>query len=56
MTLVGSLVAAITGSPRLHLTAETFGLTASVQLLGAVVGAPFFGWLTGKLDRRSSSR
>lgn len=52
LTLVGSLASAITGSPRLHLTAETFGLTASAYLLGAVVGALFFGWLTDKLGRK----
>ena len=52
VTLVGSLAPAITSSPRLHLDAGQFGLTASAYLLGAVAGALFFGWLTDKLGRK----
>src|SRR2546423_13637396 len=36
----------------LHLTAADVGLLGSVYLLGEVVGALFFGWLTDRLGRR----
>src|SRR5205823_7454202 len=36
----------------LHLTAANVGLLGSVYLLGEVVGALFFGWLTDRLGRR----
>ena len=52
VTLVGSLAGAITHSPRLHLTESQFGQTASAYLIGAVVGALFFGWLTDRLGRK----
>ncbi len=52
VTLVGSLAGAISDSPRLHLSATQFGLTASAYLAGAVVGALGFGWLTDRLGRK----
>ena len=52
VTLIGSLAGAISSSPRLHLSPGEFGLTASAYLLGAVVGALFFGWLTDRLGRK----
>ena len=52
VTLVGSLAGAISGSPRLQLTAQQFGWTASFYLAGAVVGALGFGWLTDRLGRK----
>ncbi len=52
VTLVGSLSGAISASPRLQLTGTQVGLTASAYLVGAVVGALFFGWLTDKLGRK----
>ena len=52
VTLVGSLIGAIAASPRLHLTATDVGLTASAYLIGAVMGALFFGWLTDRLGRK----
>jgi MFS family permease len=36
----------------LHLTAADVGLLGSIYLLGEVVGALFFGWLTDRLGRR----
>src|SRR5438309_3757075 len=36
----------------LHLTAAQVGLLGSIYLLGEVVGALFFGWLTDRLGRR----
>ncbi len=52
VTLVGSLASAISDSPRLHLSATQFGLTASAYLAGAVAGALGFGWLTDRLGRK----
>ena len=52
VTLVGSLAGAISHSPSLELTESQFGLTASAYLVGAVVGALFFGWLTDRLGRK----
>jgi MFS family permease len=52
VTIVGSLSGALTESPVLHLTAEQVGLAASAYLIGAVVGALFFGWLTDRLGRK----
>ncbi|MBR0656884.1 MFS transporter [Plastoroseomonas arctica] len=52
VTLVGSLAPAIHNSPSLALTESQVGLTASAYLLGAVVGALFFGWLTDRLGRK----
>jgi MFS family permease len=36
----------------LHLSAASVGLLGSIYLLGEVVGALFFGWLTDRLGRR----
>lgn len=52
VTLVGSLGSAITDSPGLKIDSTQFGLTASAYLLGAVIGALGFGWLTDRLGRK----
>jgi MFS family permease len=52
VTLVGSLAPAIAASPSLQLTETQVGLTASAYLLGAVLGALAFGWLTDRLGRK----
>lgn len=52
VTLAGSVAAALQTSPRLHLTAEQVGLTGSAYLIGAVLGALFFGHLTDRLGRK----
>ena len=52
VTIVGSLSGALTESPVLHLSAEEVGFAASAYLIGAVVGALFFGWLTDRLGRK----
>ncbi len=52
VTLVGSLSGAIAESPELHLNAAAIGAAASFYLVGAVVGALLFGWLTDRLGRK----
>ena len=39
-------------SPALHFSDSEVGLAGSAYLLGAVVGALFFGWLTDRLGRK----
>lgn len=51
-TLVSSLAGAINESPSLGLTPSQIGLAASAYLIGAVLGALGFGWLTDRLGRR----
>lgn len=52
VTLVGSLSSAIHESPLLRLTSTQIGLAASSYLLGAVLGALLFGWLTDRYGRK----
>ena len=52
VTMVGSLSAAIAHSPALHMSGGQVGFAASAYLIGAVVGALFFGWLTDRLGRK----
>lgn len=52
VTLVGSLAGAIHESPSLALSATQVGLSASAYLIGAVIGAIGFGWLTDRWGRR----
>ena len=52
VTLVGSLAAAIHESPSLALSETQVGLSASAYLVGAVLGAIGFGWLTDRWGRR----
>jgi MFS family permease len=52
VTLVGSLAAAIHESPSLRLSETQVGLAASAYLIGAVIGALGFGWLTDRWGRR----
>ncbi len=52
VTLVGSLSGAIADSPALHLSSGQIGAAASAYLVGSVVGALFFGWLTDRLGRK----
>ena len=52
VTLVGSLSGAIAESPSLGLTGNQVGLSASAYLLGSVVGALAFGWLTDRYGRK----
>jgi MFS family permease len=52
VTLAGSIAAALRHSPSLHLTGAQVGLTGSVYLVGAVIGALGFGHLTDRLGRK----
>lgn len=52
VTIVGSLSGALEQSPALHLSAQQVGLAASAYLVGAVIGALVFGWLTDHLGRK----
>ncbi len=52
VTLVGSLSGAIVKSPVLRMSASDIGFSASAYLVGAVLGALMFGWLTDRLGRK----
>jgi MFS family permease len=52
VTLVGSLSGAIVKSPVLNMSASGIGYSASAYLVGAVLGALLFGWLTDRLGRK----
>lgn len=52
VTLAGALSGALKESPVLQLTNTQIGLAASAYLVGAVLGALFFGWLTDRLGRK----
>jgi MFS family permease len=52
VTLAGALSGALKQSPVLQLTNTQIGLAASAYLVGAVLGALFFGWLTDRLGRK----
>ncbi|MDF3982363.1 MFS transporter [Luteibacter sp. PPL201] len=52
VTITGSIAGALKSSPVLHLTDAQVGLAGSLYLVGAVVGALFFGWLTDRLGRK----
>jgi MFS family permease len=52
VTIAGSITGALQESPVLHFSAAEVGLVASAYLIGAVVGALFFGYLTDRLGRK----
>src|SRR3981081_335801 len=52
VTIVGTLAARLTEKAGLGLSAVPVGSVASAYIVGAVVGALGFGWLTDKLGRR----
>ncbi len=52
VTLAGSVAGALKESPALHFSNSDVGLASSAYLVGAVVGALFFGWLTDRLGRK----
>ena len=52
VTLAGAVSGALKESPALRLSNEQVGLAASAYLLGAVLGALFFGRLTDTLGRK----
>jgi MFS family permease len=52
VTLAGALSGALKESRTLHFTNTEIGLASSAYLLGAVLGAVFFGWLTDRLGRK----
>jgi MFS family permease len=52
VTLAGAVSAALQASPTLQFDETQVGAAASAYLLGAVLGALFFGWLTDRLGRK----
>jgi MFS family permease len=52
VTLAGSVAGALKSSPVLRMSNAEVGLAASAYLVGAVLGALFFGWLTDRLGRK----
>lgn len=52
VTLTGSVAASLRESYALGLTSAQVGLASSAYLLGAVLGALLFGWMTDRLGRR----
>ena len=52
VTIAGSVAGALRESPVLQLSASDVGLANSAYLVGAVIGALFFGWLTDRWGRK----
>ncbi|HEX5508666.1 MAG TPA: MFS transporter [Pseudolabrys sp.] len=52
VTLAGALSGALKASPVLRFSNTDIGVVSSVYLVGAVLGALFFGWLTDRLGRK----
>jgi MFS family permease len=52
VTLAGSIAGALKQSKTLHFSDTEVGAAGSAYLIGAVVGALFFGWLTDRLGRK----
>src|SRR5205823_6808370 len=52
VTLAGALAGALKQSPVLKFSNADVGLASSAYLVGAVIGALFFGWLTDRLGRK----
>jgi MFS family permease len=52
VTLAGALSGALKQSPILRFSSTDVGFVSSVYLVGAVLGAVFFGWLTDRLGRK----
>jgi len=52
VTLAGSLAGALKDSPTLRFTDADIGDMGSAYILGAVIGALLFGWLTDRWGRR----
>ena len=52
VTLAGSVAAALKESPALHFSDTEVGAAGSAYLVGAVLGALYFGWLTDRLGRK----
>ncbi len=52
VTLAGSVGGALRASPTLAFTDTDVGLAGSAYLIGAVIGAVVFGWLTDRLGRK----
>src|ERR1700753_1604664 len=52
VTIVGSLGPALQSAETLHLTSANLGAVASFYVVGAVVGALVFGWITDRHGRR----
>ena len=53
VTIVGSIGPILQDPRTLHLSAEEIGGAASVYVVGAVIGALLFGWLTDRFGRKS---
>jgi MFS family permease len=52
VTIVGSLGPALQSEQTLHLSSSDLGSVASFYVMGAVIGALGFGWLTDRFGRR----
>jgi MFS family permease len=52
VTIVGSLGPALQSSDTLHLSSANLGAVASFYVVGAVIGALVFGWITDRYGRR----
>jgi MFS family permease len=52
VTLAGAVAPALKESPQLRFSNADVGIASSCYLVGAVVGALFFGWLTDRLGRK----
>src|SRR6202789_4634769 len=55
VTIVGSLGPALQSAETLHLSSANLGAVASFYVVGAVVGALVFGWITDRPGRGLAS-
>jgi MFS family permease len=52
ITIAGSVAGVLSDNQTLHMSSTAVGLIATFYLIGEIIGALFFGWLSDKMGRR----